>query len=87
MSLKLVRRPKSPNWIIRGSIGGVRVEESTGVSDKRIAEEMRAKREAEIHKGQIYGRAVTATFAEAALSYLEQGQQEVHRASDHALRH
>ena len=54
--LKLLRRPKSPNWIIRGSIGGCRIEESTGVSDKRLADEIRAKREAEIHKGQIYGR-------------------------------
>lgn len=73
MSLKLVRRPKSPNWIIRGSIGGCRIEESTNVSDKRLADEIRAKREAEIHKGQIYGRAATATFAEAALSYLQDG--------------
>ena len=71
--LKLVRRPKSPNWIMRGSIGGCRFEESTYVSDKRVADETRAKREAEIHRGQIYGRAATATFAEAALSYLEQG--------------
>jgi integrase len=73
MSLKLVRRPKSPNFVIRGSIGGHRVEESTGTSDRRTAEEIRAKREAEIHRGQIYGREATATFAEAALSYLENG--------------
>ena len=71
--LKLVRRPKSPNWIMRGSIGGCRIEESTYVSDKKVADEIRAKREAEIHRGQIYGRDATATFAEAALSYLEQG--------------
>ena len=73
MSLKLVRRPKSPNWVLRGSIGGYRVEESTGTSDRRTAEEIRAKREAEIHRGQIYGREATATFAEAALRYLEHG--------------
>ena len=71
--LKIVRRPKSPCWVIRGSIGGIRVEESTGTSDRRTADEIRAKREAEIHRGQIYGREATATFAEAAVSYLESG--------------
>ena len=32
--LKLVRRNKSPYWIIRGSIKGQRIEESTGTSDQ-----------------------------------------------------
>ena len=73
MSLRLVRRPKSPNWIIRGTVRGIRVEESTGTSDKRVAEEIRAKREAEILAQSVYGRRATATFAEAALSYLENG--------------
>ncbi len=73
MPLKLVRRPKSPNWIIRGTVRQIRIEESTGISDKRVAEEIRAKREAEILTQSIYGRRVTATFAEAALSYLENG--------------
>jgi integrase len=71
--LKLVLRPKSPNWTIRGTVRRIRVEESTGTSDKRIAEEIRAKREAEILTHSIYGRRATATFAEAALSYLEHG--------------
>lgn len=74
--LRIVRRPKSPNWIIRGTLRGIRVEESTGTSDKRIAEEIRAKREAEILTSSIYGRAATATFAEAALSYLENGGEK-----------
>ncbi len=73
MPLKIVRRAKSPNWVIRGTIRGIRVEESTGTSDKRIAEEIRAKREAEILKQSVYGRSATATFAEAAVSYLENG--------------
>jgi site-specific recombinase XerD len=71
--LDLKRRPKSPYWIIRGTLRGIRVEESTGTSDKRVAEEIRAKREAEILAQSIYGRRATATFAAAALSYLEQG--------------
>jgi integrase len=73
MSIKLCRRPKSPNWIIRGTIRGIRVEESTGTDDKKTAEEIRAKREAELLAQSVYGRRATATFAEAALSYLEHG--------------
>ena len=48
MPLKIVRRPKSPYWIIRGTLRGIRLEESTGTDDKKAAEEIRAKREAEI---------------------------------------
>src|SRR5215813_2353438 len=73
MSLRLVRRPKSPNWVIRGTVRGIRVEESTGTGDKRIAQEIRAKREAELLAQSVYGRRATATFAQAALSYLENG--------------
>jgi integrase len=73
MPLRLVHRPKSPHWIIRGTVRRVRVEESSGTSDKRIAEEIRAKREAQLLAESAYGRRATATFAEAALSYLEAG--------------
>src|SRR5713226_6988947 len=75
MSLKLVRRPRSKHWIMRGSIAGIRFEETTGVAlnDRKAAEEVRAAREAEIRRERIYGRASVATFASAALSYLENG--------------
>jgi integrase len=73
MPLKLVKRPKSPFWIVRGTVRGIRVEESTGTHERRIAEEIRAKREAELLTQAIFGRRATATFAHAALSYLEQG--------------
>ena len=73
MSLKLVRRPKSPNWIIRGTLRGIRIEESTGVADRRAAEEIRAKREAEVLTESVYGRRAVTTFGQAALSYLETG--------------
>lgn len=73
MPLKLVRRPKSPYWIIRGSLRGFRVEESTGTGNRPVAEEIRAKREAEILTQSVYGRAATATFAGAALSHLQSG--------------
>src|SRR5262249_53126660 len=64
-------RPKSPHWIIRGTLRGIRLEESTGTDDKKAAEEIRAKRESEILTESIYGRRATVTFASAALSYLE----------------
>jgi integrase len=73
MPLKLVRRPKSPHWIMRGTVRGIRVEESTGTGNTKAAEEIRAKREAEILAESIYGRRATATFAHAAVSYLENG--------------
>ena len=85
MPLKLVRRPKSPNYIIRGTIRGCRVEESSGTSDRRVAEEIRAKREAELLKQSIYGRRAVATFAEAALSYLEHGGER--RFLEPVIRH
>jgi integrase len=85
MPLRLVRRPKSPNWIIRGTLRRIRVEESTGTDNKKVAEEIRAKREAEILAESIYGRPATATFAQAALSYLEQGgsKRYLHRVINH----
>ena len=85
MPLRLVRRPKSPNWIIRGTLRQIRIEESTGTDNKKIAEEIRAKREAEILAESIYGRQATATFAQAALSYLEQGgsKRYLHRIIAH----
>jgi integrase len=71
--LRLVRRPKSPNWILRGTVRGIRVEETTGTSKRRVAEEIRTKREEELLTQSVYGRRATCTFAEAALSYVENG--------------
>jgi integrase len=71
--LKLVRRPRSPYWIVRGTIRGIRIEESTGIGERRVAEEIRAKREAELLAESVYGRRATVTFAAAAVSYLENG--------------
>ena len=51
MPLKLVQRPKSPHWVMRGTIRGIRVEESTRTAEKNAAEEIRAKRGAELLSG------------------------------------
>jgi integrase len=86
MPLRLVRRPtKSPYWIMRGTVRGVRIEESTGTDNKQIAEEIRAKREAEIFVQSVYGHRATTTFAEAGLSYLENGGSK--RFLEKPLRH
>ena len=60
---------------MRGTLRGVRVEESTGTAEKRAAEEIRAKREAEILTESIYGKAATMTFAHAALQFSAGGQE------------
>jgi integrase len=73
--LALVKRPRSPFWVIRGSIKGRRYEETTGTAERALAEEIRAKREAELFREAIYGRSAPAStsFAQAALAYVEEG--------------
>src|SRR6185436_15929690 len=73
MPLRLKRRPRSPHWIMRGTVRGIRVEESTFVASRTAAEEIRAKREAEIITQSVHGRSATASFAEAFNGYLETG--------------
>ena len=69
--LKLFKRSSSPYHYIRGTVGGQSVFESTGVTDKKIAEEIRIKRENEILTEKVWGKAKTYTFAHAVKDYLE----------------
>lgn len=78
MPLKLVQRHGSPYWYIRGSVRGIRVDESTGLSDKRQAEEVRIKREGEVLTQSIHGDPAVRTFADAALSYMASGGERQH---------
>ncbi len=73
MPLKPVRRPKSPHWILRGTIGGRRIEESTGLARYEDAKRYAEKRTAELLERRIHGDAALATFAEAVVLYLEAG--------------
>lgn len=75
MSLKLVKGPKgSPNYYLRGSIRGQSVYETTGTDNHQAAEDIRIKKEAQLLQRSIHGEeAAEHTFAEAALSYLENG--------------
>lgn len=79
MPLKLVRgRHGSPYWYIRGSIRGVRVDESTGLDDERAAQELLIRRSTEVLNIAIHGDSATRTFAEAALGYIEAGGERAH---------
>lgn len=71
MPLKLVTKAGSKNLYIRGTVSGQSIFESTGTPDKRIAEEIRRKREAELWHETIYGKRSVITFAEAVTAYLD----------------
>ncbi len=66
--LTLVKRPKSPFWIARGTIDGIRVERSTGEASKpearkklaAIVEEFRAQSTPMDWRGMTFASAVTA---------------------------
>lgn len=76
MPLKLEKRHKSPNWYIRGTVAGIRIEESTRTSDRKRAEYLKAKRENELLDQHTFGKAKTITFAEAALAYMQAGGEK-----------
>lgn len=76
MPLKIVKRGKSPNWYIRGTVRGVPVDESTGTPDKGAAEEIRIQRAAEILHRSIHGAKASATFLEAAVMHMENGGEK-----------
>ncbi len=78
MPLKLTRRHHSPYWYLRGSIRGLRIDESTGLSDRKAAQECLALREAELVTQSIHGARAIKTFADAAVSYLEGGGEAEH---------
>jgi integrase len=73
MSLKIIRRAGRSHWYIRGTINGTRYDETTGTSDRGIADAYRIKCERELHHEAVHGIATRASFAEAAAHYIEQG--------------
>lgn len=75
MPLKLYppdTKAKRPNWRIRGTYLGVRVERSAGTGEKRIAAKALAKIKSEIERGTFAAPSI-ATFASAALLYMRNG--------------
>lgn len=87
MPLKVVRSRKDPDgcWYVRGTVRGRRIEESTGTRDKRLANEFKTRREAELYDEAIHGRSAVVTFAHAAAGYLAGGGE--HRFLPPILKH
>jgi integrase len=73
MSLRLVRRGRSPHYYVRGAVRGIRIFQTTGTDDPKIADAFRIRLESELLHRSIFGVAATVTFAEAAVSYLQAG--------------
>jgi integrase len=69
--LRVVTRKGTETLYLRGTVRGIRVFESAGTSDRALAEEARAAREAEVFRGAVHGFAPAAvSWGHAALSYL-----------------
>lgn len=77
MSIKLVppRPGKSPNWTIRGTYLNVRVDQTTGVADKRTATKALAKVKDDIERG-AFSKPGAPTFVSAAIKYVELGGEK-----------
>lgn len=83
--LTLVKRPKSPFWIARGTINGIRVERSTGETSKP---EARKKLAEIIHEAQLPPSPTDwreMSFAKAMTAYLDNGRDA--RFLDKLLEH
>lgn len=74
MSLTVKRRKGSPYWQIVGSLDGGRIRRSSGTTDKRTAEQIAAKAEAEYWKGSVHGPASVLTFENAVMHYKAAGK-------------
>lgn len=70
MSLKLKQRDNGV-WYVTGTIDGRRHRQSLGTDQKEIAALRFAETQSKIQKAAIYGTEFEATFADAALKYLQ----------------
>src|ERR1700712_744196 len=73
MPLKLVRRKRSGHYYLRGTVRRQSVFETTGTDNLEAAEALRIGREHQLLQRSVFGQGVTMTFAEVAVSYLEDG--------------
>ncbi len=89
MSIRLYQRAGSRLYYLRGTVRGIRVYETTGTEDRKIADAIRAKREAQLLEESVFGKAAVVSFKRAALSYLEfedrseRTEADVQRLVDH----
>lgn len=77
MPLYLYPRPNGI-YHIRGVVQDRRVDQSAKTRDRREAEQIRAKLEADLFKRAVYGDDAVATFAEAAEGYMLAGGERAH---------
>lgn len=77
MPLKLYPRPNGV-FHVRGTVQGVRYDFSARTRDRREAEAIRAKTEADAFKRAVYGAPAVATFAEAVIGYIKAGGDPEH---------
>jgi integrase len=75
LELKSPRAGKSPNYSIRGTYYGVRVDRTTGTPDKAKARKYLQRIKADIESG-AYTPPGAVTFAGAALSYIRAGHSK-----------
>lgn len=74
LKLKPPRPGKTPYWSVRGTHLGVKVDRSTGLTDRAKAARLLAKWREEIERGEFAGHVEKAmSFGEAALSYITAG--------------
>jgi hypothetical protein len=74
MPLKLQQRPGQENWYIMGTYLGKLVRRSTGVTDRKQAEIILAKRQHEIFQSHIRDPQATVKFVEATVGYRKTGK-------------
>jgi integrase len=79
MPLTLKKRGKT--YWVRGTVRGISCYETTGTTEKALAEEYRAQREAELYRQAIHGQKATVSFQRAALSYLEAEERSLAQKS------
>ena len=70
--LEKPRPGRSPNWRIRGAYLGIRIDQSAGSTDRRVAAAILKKLKEQIERG-AYAPAKGPTFASAMTSYLNAG--------------
>lgn len=73
MPLKLVQRKAGSSWYIRGTVRGQGIYESTGTSDREVADQIRIKLEERLLTESVFGKRATITFAEAADAFIAAG--------------
>lgn len=83
MSLKLYRRGQV--WHFRGTVAGRRLRGSTDTTDKKIAERIRAEKEAEAWQCRFDGPGARLTMAKAFIAYLDGGGEDrfITKLNDH----